>query len=64
MIHDNIEDLLNLTKANETIRNETLLVFEALYHDMTARGIPKDTQISLGKAGHFGSVNIRICLSR
>lgn len=61
MIHDHIEYLLNLTKADETIRNETLLVFEALYHDMTARGIPKDTQVSLQKAGHFGSVNIRIC---
>lgn len=43
MIHDHIEYLLNLIKADETIRNETLLVFEALYHDMTARGIPKDT---------------------
>ena len=59
IIHDHIKRLLKLAKIDEASRSETILVFEALYNDMIARGIPKDTQITVWKSGYFGSVNIR-----
>ena len=60
VIHDHIIRLLKLTNIDEASRSETVLVFEALYNDMIARGIPKDTPITVWKSGYFGSVNIRI----
>ena len=60
IIHEHIESLLELSNIDENSRSETLLVFEALYHDMIERGVPGDTQVIVWKAGFFGSINIRI----
>ena len=60
IIHEHIESLLELSNIDENSKSETLLVFEALYHDMIERGVPGDTQVIVWKAGLFGSVNIRI----
>ena len=59
-IHEYIERLLGLTDINETGRYETLLIFEALYNDMIAKGIPGDTRVTVGMTGYFGRVNIRM----
>ena len=60
IIHEHIESLLELSNIDENSKSETLLVFEALYHDMIERGVPGDTQVIVWKAGFFGSINIRI----
>ena len=60
VIHDHVIRLLKLANIDDASQSETVLVFEALYNDMIARGIPKDTPITVWKSGYFGSVNIRI----
>ena len=57
-IYEHIKRLLELTDINDTNSSDTLLIFEALYNDMIARGIPGDTQVTVGMAGSFGSVKI------
>ena len=59
-IYEYIEDQLEQADIDETSKSETLQVFEALYNDMAAKGVPKDTRVIVWKAGHFGSVNISI----
>ena len=48
-IRDHIEKLLSHRRINDRTRNETLLVFEALYNDMLAQGFPEDTMIQIWK---------------
>lgn len=57
-IYGHIKRLLELTDINDTNSSDTLLIFEALYNDMIARGIPGDTQVTVRMAGSFGSVKI------
>ena len=59
-IREHIVGILEKNHIDKRSQNETLLVFEALYNDMIERGIPGNTQVTVWKAGHFGSVNIRI----
>jgi Na+/H+-dicarboxylate symporters len=58
-IRKHIVGILEKNHIDKRSQNETLLVFEALYNDMIERGIPGNTQVTVWKAGHFGSVNIR-----
>ena len=48
IIHEYVKGLLDHSHIDETGRSETMLVFEALYNDMIARGVPGDTRINRG----------------
>ena len=59
-IWDHIEELLTVRNIQERTRIETLMIFEALYNDMLAKGIPEDTVVKVWKIRVFGEVRIKI----
>lgn len=59
-IRDYVEGILGQRGIGKRNQSEALLVFEALYHDMLAQGVPEDTPVKVWGARLFGNVSVKI----
>lgn len=55
-----ILDVLKSNNVSGSALSETLLVFEALYNDMLAQGVPEDAVLKVRGISTFGELKIRI----